>query len=75
MPDAGAVLESALSLSVEERAEIAEKLLASLDDVNEQEAEQLWAAEAQRRLDGHRAGRDRTVSAAEVADKARRLFK
>jgi putative addiction module component (TIGR02574 family) len=43
-------LESAaLRLSLESRARLAERLLASLDELSEEENAQLWAAEAQRR--------------------------
>jgi len=75
MPDPTEVLKSALSLPVDDRAAIAEKLLASLDDLDEQEAERLWAKEAQRRLDEYHAGRGVAVEAHEVADKAERLFR
>ena len=39
----------ALKLSPQARAELAEKLLRSLDDLSEQEIERLWAEEAVRR--------------------------
>jgi Putative addiction module component len=39
----------ALKLSPQARAELAEKLLRSLDDVSEEEIERLWAEEAVRR--------------------------
>jgi len=43
-------LESeALKLAPQSRARLAERLLASLDELSEQESAQLWAAEAQRR--------------------------
>jgi Putative addiction module component len=38
-----------LKLDAESRARLAERLLASLDELSESEAAQLWAAEAQRR--------------------------
>jgi putative addiction module component (TIGR02574 family) len=75
MPNPTEVLKSALSLPVDDRAALAEKLLASLDDLDEQEAERLWAKEAQRRLEEYRAGRAGAVDAHEVADKAVRLFR
>lgn len=75
MPDPAEVLRSALSLPVDDRAALAEKLLASLDDLDEQEAERLWAKEAQRRLEEYRSGRATAVDAEEVADKAARLFR
>ncbi len=75
MPDLSEVLKSALSLKLDDRAALAEKLLASLDDLGEEEAERLWAQEAQRRLDEYHAGRAGTVEAQDVAKKAHRLFR
>jgi len=57
MPDLGEVLKSALSLKLEDRAALAERLLVSLDELDEEEAERLWGEEAQRRLEEYRAGR------------------
>ena len=54
---------------------MAERLLASLEELNEEEADRLWAEEAQRRLEEYRAGRAAAVSASEVAKKAERLFR
>jgi putative addiction module component (TIGR02574 family) len=39
----------ALKLDTQSRARLAERLLASLDELSEEEAAQIWAAEAQRR--------------------------
>jgi putative addiction module component (TIGR02574 family) len=75
MPDLAEVLKTALSLSVDERAALADKLLASLDELDESEAERLWAEEAQRRLGEYRAGRAAPVDAEEVARKAEKLFR
>ena len=52
MPDLVEVLRSALSLNLDDRAALAERLLASLDELDEEEAERLWAEEAQRALAG-----------------------
>jgi len=57
MADLAEVLKNALSLNVKDRAALAERLLASLDGSDEEEAEDLWAQEAQRRLEEYRAGR------------------
>jgi len=46
----------ALTLPVSERALLAQHLLASLDDTNEQENEQLWLNEAQRRYNAYQNG-------------------
>ena len=75
MTDAAEVLKNALALGVEDRAVVAERLLASLDDVDEAEAERLWAREARRRLDGYRDGEAVAVEAHEVAEKVGRLFR
>ena len=75
MPDLSEVLKSALSLKVDDRAALAERLLASLDDLGEEEAERVWAQEAQRRLEEYRAGRAASIQAQDVATKAERLFR
>jgi len=69
------VFQSALSLDVRNRAALAQMLLDSLDELTEEEAERLWAGEAQRRLEEYRAGRASAVPAPEVAEKAERLFR
>ena len=74
MANLGEILKSALSLKVRDRATLAEKLLASLEEITEEEAEQLWAEEAERRLKEYRAGRAQAVPADEVHKKAERLF-
>jgi putative addiction module component (TIGR02574 family) len=75
MPDLSEVLKSALSLKLDDRATLAERLLASLDDLDEEEAERVWAEEAQRRLEEYHAGRAASVQAQDVADKAEKLFR
>jgi putative addiction module component (TIGR02574 family) len=44
------ILDSALALPPAERAEVARELIASLDGVAEQGAEDAWLAEVERRL-------------------------
>ena len=46
----------AMTLPVSQRAILAQHLLASLDDVEEQENEQLWLEEAGRRYEEYKAG-------------------
>ncbi len=75
MPDLAEVLKSALSLSVDDRAALADQLLASLDELDEEKAARLWAEEARRRLEEYRAGCAVPVDAEEVARKAQRLFR
>jgi hypothetical protein len=69
------VLGDALSLEVRDRAALAERLLASLEDLTEEEAHRLWAEEAARRLEEYRAGRAQAAQAEEVHAKAERLFR
>jgi putative addiction module component (TIGR02574 family) len=61
---------AALALPRSERARLAERLLASLDD--DAGVEEAWAQEVQRRLDLYRAGTLDTVPAAVVHEEARR---
>lgn len=75
MADLAEVLRDALSLDVHDRAALAERLLASLEELSEEEAERLWAEEAQRRLEQYRAGRAGALQAEEVHEKAERLFR
>ena len=75
MPDLAEVLRNALSLDVHDRAALAEKLLASLEELSEEEADRLWAEEAQRRLEEYRAGRAKAVRAEAVHEKVERLLR
>lgn len=45
------IVNVALSLDVDDRAALAQKLLASLNELNDESVERLWADEAQRRLE------------------------
>ena len=47
--DAETLAAEALKLDTQSRAKLAERLLASLEELSEEEANQAWAAEAQRR--------------------------
>lgn len=64
------VLAAALQLSIEERAQVAGRLLLSLDEPSESEVERLWLDEAERRLKAFREGRVRGVPADEVFRRA-----
>ena len=75
MSDLAEVLRSALSLNVDDRAALADRLLDSLDELDEKEAERLWAEEAQRRLEEYRAGHAVAADAQDVAKKVERLFR
>jgi hypothetical protein len=75
MPELAEVLRTALNLNLDDRAALAERLLASLDELDEEEAGRLWAEEAQNRLEEYRAGRAGASAAQDVAKKAERLFR
>jgi hypothetical protein len=62
-------------LDVEDRAALAEKLLASLEELSGPEADRLWGEEARRRGDAFHGGLAETVPADEVAGKAEKLFR
>jgi len=61
----------ALKLTPRERARLAERLISSLDDEVDPDAEAAWAREAERRLDELRTGMVKGRSAATVFRKAR----
>ncbi len=75
MPDIAEIVRTALSLDTRDRAALAERLLASLEELSEEEAECLWAEEAQRRLQEYRAGHAKAAQAAEVHRKAEGLLR
>jgi putative addiction module component (TIGR02574 family) len=61
----------ALKLSPRERARLAERLILSLDDEVDADAEGAWVIEAERRLEELRTGGVKGKSAASVFRKAR----
>ena len=65
----------ALHLSEEERAELAQRLLLSLDSPSEQEISEDWIAEATRRARELDEGLVQPVPAEEVRRKAMALFR
>ena len=69
------VAPKALNLSLKERAKLAELLLESLDSLSEAEIEELWATEAERRLEEYQSGRVETVSAESVFREANELLR
>ena len=66
-----AIAKQALHLPVKERAKLAQRLLESLDDLTEAEAEKLWIAEAERRAKELDEGKVRPVSADELERRVR----
>lgn len=57
------IAAEALELPLTARAELASQLLDSLDDLSEEENEQLWAEEAERRFAEYKAGNIEAVPA------------
>ncbi len=64
------ILAKAMELSLEERAQLAGKLLLSLDEPSESEVERLWMQEAERRLREFREGKTKGIPADEVFRRA-----
>ena len=60
-----------LKLPARERARLAERLLSSLDDQTDPDAEKLWVEEGERRLEELRSGAIGSRSAESVFRKAR----
>lgn len=56
----------ALSLNAQGRAELAHKLLSSLEDLSESELERLWALEATQRLEAFDRGEMKSYSREEM---------
>jgi putative addiction module component (TIGR02574 family) len=75
MANLAEVLRNAMSLDVHDRATFADRLLASLEELSEEDVERLWAEAAQRRLEEYRAGRAQAVPAEAVHEQAARLFR
>jgi putative addiction module component (TIGR02574 family) len=65
------VLEEALKLSATERAEVAEQLISSLDDIPDTNVEQAWQEEVQRRLQQVERGELKTIPWEEVQRRLR----
>jgi len=60
------IAAEALELPLTARAELATKLLDSLEDISEEESDALWAEEAERRYAGYKAGKIKAVPAEQV---------
>ena len=56
------VLEEALALPPDERAEVADRLLSSLDKQHQRKIDQLWAEEAEDRINAYERDEIRAVS-------------
>jgi putative addiction module component (TIGR02574 family) len=70
---AAEVLEAALALSEDERAQVASKLVASLDGETDPAAEAAWAEEIERRLARIEAGQSKSVTMDESLSRLHRI--
>jgi putative addiction module component (TIGR02574 family) len=66
---------SALKLPLAERAALAERLLESLDTLDDAETERLWVEEAERRYLAYKQGRLPSRSATEAIQDAQARFR
>jgi len=62
------VLKEALALKPSQKAELIDKLLSSLDEPDK-EIDELWASEAESRIDAYERGEIKVVSLEKVLDK------
>jgi putative addiction module component (TIGR02574 family) len=69
--EATELLKRALTLPLEERAELASSLMESLDLIQDEDVEAAWQEEIARRIEDLRTGRAKTVPWTEVRKKAR----
>ena len=60
------LVAEALQLTTVARAELAKELLASLDNISEEENEQLWIEEAEHRFSDYKTGMTKAIPAEEV---------
>ena len=65
-PKSAEVLAHALKLPADERAELADEVLASLLPEHDPKIEALWAEEAEQRIDAYERGELRAVPAEDV---------
>ena len=73
--DSKAIEQEALHLPLEDRAQLAQKLLLSLDTLSEKERDEVWLTEANRRARELDRGEVQPVSADEVRRKVRALLR
>ena len=70
-----AIEKEALELPVEKRAKLAQRLLESLEDLSEAEAEKLWLQEASRRAAEIDEGKVRLVKSEDLERRVRARIK
>jgi hypothetical protein len=75
MADIKAIEAEAMALPPAQRAQLAQHLLSSLDELDEEENERLWLEEAERRYQGYRKGTISSNDAFEAIAEARSSLK
>jgi len=73
-PETDELLEKAMSLPNQERAELASSLIDSLDPTVDEDAEVAWQQEISRRMDEVKSGKVKTIPWREVQQKGRALL-
>jgi len=63
------IFEEALGLPANEKALLAEQLLASLDLSSSKSIDEMWARESENRIDAYERGEVKAISAKEVFEK------
>ena len=74
-PETDELLEKAMSLPDQERAELASSLIDSLDPTVDEDAELAWQQEISRRMDEVKSGKVKTIPWREVQQKGRALLR
>jgi putative addiction module component (TIGR02574 family) len=69
------LVKRARALSPQDRARLAEELLASLDEESDSDAEAAWEQEIARRVEEIKTGRAKLIPAAEVFAETARIYK
>jgi putative addiction module component (TIGR02574 family) len=62
------IIDEALSLSVNDKAELVDQLLSAIDCLDE-DIEKQWASEAESRIDAYETGKLKSISLEEVLSK------
>ena len=69
------LVQRARALSLQDRARLAEELLASLDEESDSEAEAAWEQEIGRRVEDIKAGRAMLIPAEQVFAETARIYR
>lgn len=69
------LVQRARALSPQDRARLAEELLASLDEVSDSDAEAAWEQEIGRRVESIKAGRAKLIPAEQVFAETASIYK